>query len=156
MGRRFFRHGELPLVLLALLAERPMHGYDLMAELGRLFAPHYRPSPGSVYPAVEALEAEGLISPQDDDGPRVYQLTSLGEQALETRRDALAAVELRTGMRVGQRGTVDAVLDRFASQVRGLAGRLDPNTLEDVLNRTLNHIEETTSAEQATNEEARS
>ncbi|EUA73856.1 hypothetical protein I540_0264 [Mycobacteroides abscessus subsp. bolletii 1513] len=36
---RFFRHGELPLVLLALLAQRPMHGYELMSELSRLFGP---------------------------------------------------------------------------------------------------------------------
>ena len=37
MSRRFFRHGELPLVLLALLAERPKHGYEIMADLTRLF-----------------------------------------------------------------------------------------------------------------------
>ncbi|HWC13388.1 MAG TPA: PadR family transcriptional regulator [Actinomycetota bacterium] len=143
MGRRFFRHGELPLVLLALLAERPMHGYDLMIELGRLFAPHYHPSPGSVYPAVEALEAEGLIAARTDDGPRVYRLTRSGATALEKRRDALAALELRTGMRVAQRGTVDAVLDRFASRVRAFTGRLDPDTLEDVLDRTLDDIQAT-------------
>jgi DNA-binding PadR family transcriptional regulator len=155
MGRRFFRHGELPLVLVALLAERPMHGYDLMAELGRLFAPHYRPSPGSVYPAVEALEAEGLITPRVDDGPRVYRLTRSGEQALEKRRDALATLELRTGVRVGQRGTVDAALERFAARVRGLAGRLEPNALERVLSRTLDDIEETAVTEQAAGKEAR-
>lgn len=155
MGRRFFNHGELPLVLLALLAERPMHGYDLMAELGRLFAPYYRPSPGSVYPAVEALEAEGLIDPQVDDGPRVYRLTPSGEQALEARRDALARLELRTGVRVGQRGTVDAALDLFAARVRGLAGRLKPDALERVLNRTLDDIEVTALTEHATGEETR-
>lgn len=155
MGRRFFRHGELPLVLLALLAERPMHGYDLMAELERLFAPHYRPSPGSVYPAVEALEAERLITPGNDDGPRVYRLTRSGEQALEKRRDALAALELRTGMRAGQRGTVDAVLERFAARVRGLAGRLEPETLEQVLSSTLADIEQTAVTKRAVGEEAR-
>lgn len=142
MGRRFFRHGELPLVLLALLAERRMHGYDLMAELARLFAPHYRPSPGSVYPAVEALEAEGLITPRGEDGPRVYELTSLGKQALEKRGDVLAAVELRTGIRVRQKRTVDAMLDRFASRIRGLAGRLESVSLEQILDRTADEIEE--------------
>lgn len=155
MGRRFFGHGELPLVLLVLLAERPMHGYDLMAELGRLFAPHYRPSPGSVYPAVEALEAEGLITPQDDDAPRVYLLTLLGEQALEKRRDTLAAVELRTGMRIGQRGTVNAALERFASRVRGLAGRLVPDALEQVLDQAVDAIEATAVTDQAASEEGR-
>ncbi len=142
-------------MLVALLAERPMHGYDLMAELGRLFAPHYRPSPGSVYPAVEALEAEGLIAPRDDEGPRVYGVTPSGQEALEKRRDALADLELRTGARVGQRGTVDAALERFAARVRGLAGRLDPDALERALSRTLEDIEETAVTEEARSEEAR-
>ncbi|HWL65644.1 MAG TPA: PadR family transcriptional regulator [Actinomycetota bacterium] len=141
MGRRFFRHGELPLVLLALLADRQMHGYELMAELGRLFAPHYSPSPGSVYPAVEALESEGLIRPQGEGGPRVYELTPSGKQALEKRRELLAAIELRTGLRVQQRGTIDAVLDRFASRIRELAGRLEPDSLERILDSTADEIE---------------
>jgi DNA-binding PadR family transcriptional regulator len=155
MGRRFFGHGELPLVLLALLAERPMHGYDLMAELGRLFAPHYRPSPGSVYPAVEALDAEGLITPRDDGAPRVYRPTLLGEQALEERRDALAAVELRTGMRVGQRRTVNSALERFASRVRVLAGRLDPDALEQLLDQAVGAIEASAVTDQAASEKER-
>jgi DNA-binding PadR family transcriptional regulator len=143
------------MVLLALLAERPMHGYDLMAELGRLFAPHYRPSPGSVYPAVEALHAEGLITSQGDAGPRAYRLTPVGERALETRRDTLSAVELRTGTRVGQRGTVDAALERFSARVRGLAGHLDPDALEQVLNRAVEDIEESAVTDQSASEEAR-
>jgi DNA-binding PadR family transcriptional regulator len=137
------------LVLLALLAERPTNGYELMSELGRLFAPHYRPSPGSVYPAVDALEAEGLITPREEEGPRVYQLTSLGKDALQKRRDGLAAIELRTGMRLGQRDSVDAVLERFASRVRSLAGRLDADGLERVLDSTFKNIEEETTVEQA-------
>ena len=149
MGRRFFRHGELPLVLLALVAERPMNGYELMAELGRLFAPHYTPSPGSVYPAVEALEAEELIIPRDDEGPRVYQLTGLGEEALEKRRDALADIELRTGLRLGDRNAVDGVLDRFASRVRRLAGRLDADELERLLDETCRSIEKRTMGQPA-------
>lgn len=155
MARRFFRHGELPLVLLALVAERPMHGYDLMAELARLFAPYYRPSPGSVYPAVEALEAEGLIVPTiNSDVPRVYRLTSLGQQALDKRRNALAALELRTGVRVGERDTIDAVLDRFASRVRSLAGQVGPDVLERTLDRVLDDIKKTVVNKQVS-EEAR-
>jgi len=142
MGRRFFAHGELPLVLLALLEERPMHGYELMTELGRLFAPRYRPSPGSIYPALDALEAERLVTPEEKGGARVYGLTSLGQEALDKRRDALAAIELRTGVSVGQRGTVEAVLARFALRIRGLAGRLDPTALDEILDRAIREIED--------------
>jgi DNA-binding PadR family transcriptional regulator len=142
MGRRFFAHGELPLVLLTLLEERPMHGYELMTELARLFAPHYRPSPGSIYPALDALDAERLVTPKDEGGARVYGLTSLGQEALDKRRDALAAIELRTGVSVGQRGTMDAVLARFALRVRGLAGRVDPTALDEILDRAARDIED--------------
>ena len=77
-SRRFFRHGELPLVVLAMLADRPMHGYELMSELSRLFGPRYRPSPGSVYPALEALEAEHLLEGETEAGRNTYRATEAG------------------------------------------------------------------------------
>src|SRR3954453_5414732 len=100
MSRRFFRHGELPLVVLAMLADRPMHGYELMSELTRLFGPRYRPSPGSVYPALEALEAERLLEGETDSGRNTYRATEAGLEALEGRAADLAALELRTGVRI--------------------------------------------------------
>src|SRR5207253_2255839 len=81
MSRRFFRHGELPLVLLALMDDRPMHGYEVMSELSRLFGPHYRPSPGTVYPAIEALEAERLVAGEEHDGRTIYETTPAGAEA---------------------------------------------------------------------------
>ena len=44
---RFFRYGELPLVLLALIEQEPLNGYELMGELERLFGPAYQPSAGA-------------------------------------------------------------------------------------------------------------
>ena len=61
--KQFFMPGELPLVLLALIAGRPQGGYELMGELERRYGPAYRPSPGSVYPALSALRAEQLVAP---------------------------------------------------------------------------------------------
>src|SRR2546421_11662001 len=102
MSPRFFRHGELPLVLLALLDDRPMHGYELMSELARLFGPAYRPSPGTVYPAVEALEAEGLVDGETHDGRTTYRTTEAGAQAPAERAEAPAPPRLRRGGRGGQ------------------------------------------------------
>ena len=133
MGRRFFRHGELPLVLLALLVERPMSAYDLMTELSRLFGPFYRPSPGSIYPAVEALQAEGLIRPVPRGVRTTYQPTEVGRAALEKRRQTLAELELRTGARVATGGSTDALLARFSAEVQALAPHVDPTELEEVL-----------------------
>lgn len=136
MGRRFFRRGELPLVLLALLSERPMQAYDLMSELGRLFGPVYKPSPGSIYPAVEALEAEGLVRATDDGARTIYALTPLGVDALDKRRHALGEFELRTGVRITQRPSVEAALARFTAHVQSFAAHLDPDALEELLDET--------------------
>ena len=141
MPRRFFRHGELPLVVLALLAERPMHGYELMSELSRLFGPRYRPSPGSVYPALEALEAEGLLSGEARSGRTTYRATSAGVEAVEERRDDLAALELRTGVHIQPDESLDAALTRFKARLAPLSGRIDPAGVTAVLERAASEIE---------------
>jgi DNA-binding PadR family transcriptional regulator len=141
LPRRFFQHGELPLVLLALLAERPRNGYGVMADLARLFGIHYRPSPGSVYPAIEALQAEGLIDGQAHDGKTTYRTTAAGEEALEARRDALAALELRTGARFGDAGSIEPLLARFKAQLVPLSGRVDQQAVAAVLERAAADIE---------------
>ena len=141
MPRRFFRHGELPLVLLALLAERPRHGYEVMVELARLFGPHYRPSPGSVYPAIEALRAEGLIDGQAHDGKTTYRATAAGNEALEARRDTLAALELRTGTRFGEADAIEPLLARFRARLAPLSGRVDPQAVAAVLQRAAADVE---------------
>jgi DNA-binding PadR family transcriptional regulator len=153
MARRFFKHGELPLVVLAMLAERPMHGYELMSELSRLFGPRYRPSPGSVYPALEALEAEQLLSGEADSGRTIYGATAVGVRALETRADDLAALELRTGVCVQGKDSLDAALTRFKAQLTPLSGRVDLMTVELILERAAGEIE---AQSRSTTQEARS
>jgi DNA-binding PadR family transcriptional regulator len=141
MSRRFFRHGELPLVLLAIVAERPRHGYEIMSELGRLFGPGYRPSPGSVYPAVEALGAEGLIEGELGDGRTTYHTTAAGTEALGARSDALAALEVRTGVRLGREDSIEPVLARFRARLAPLSGRVDCDAVAAVLERAAAEIE---------------
>lgn len=139
-GRRFFRSGELHLVLLALLAQRPQHGYDLMQELEVRFGPTYTPSPGSIYPALTALEAEGLIDAVADGERKVFSVTPVGEQALEDRRTALAAVEARTGTRLAG-GTLEPALNRLLARVRAVASRVDAVEVSQVLDRAGEQIE---------------
>lgn len=143
MSSRFFRHGELPLVLLALLAERPRHGYDLMAELARRFGPRYRASPGSVYPALEALESEGLIEQDRARGgsKMVYRNTSAGEEALEVRGELLAELELRTGVRLAGDESLGPLIERFKARLLPLATGVDLVAAAAVLERAAAEIE---------------
>ncbi|HEX5587698.1 MAG TPA: PadR family transcriptional regulator [Acidimicrobiia bacterium] len=75
-GRR--RRGDVRAAALALLAERPMHGYEMIQELDERTSGVWRPSPGAVYPALQLLEDQGLVTAADVDGKRRYQLTDAG------------------------------------------------------------------------------
>jgi DNA-binding PadR family transcriptional regulator len=129
------------LVVLAMLANRPMHGYQLMSELSRLFGPRYRPSPGSVYPALEALEAERLLAGEAEDGRNTYRATETGLEALEERVDDLAALELRTGVRFRPAESLESVLARFRARLGPLSGRVDVAAVEPILERAAAEIE---------------
>lgn len=143
---QFFMPGELPLVILALLDLRPMNGSELMTDLERLFGPTYRASPGSVYPALNALDDEKLIASADIRGSKSWQLTAAGQRVLKQRRRQLAAVETRTGARLGADSSLEPALERFVHQVLPLNGLVDPDRAQVVLDRAvhdLNSLKET-------------
>jgi len=83
-GRR--RKGDVREAVLALLAERPMHGYEMLAELEERTEGVWRPSPGSVYPTLQMLEDEGLVTGEKSEGKRMYALTDAGREHAEQRR----------------------------------------------------------------------
>jgi DNA-binding PadR family transcriptional regulator len=141
LARRFFKHGELHLVLLSLLSQRPMHGYQLMAELSRLFGSGYRPSPGSIYPALEALEVEGLVEGQIERSRTTFSITPAGAEALTERMDDVAALELRTGVRVAGVETLDAAISKFKARLAPLAGLIDFAIVAPILDRAAAEIE---------------
>ncbi len=65
-----------------------MHGYDLIRELEARSGGAWRPSPGSIYPTLQLLEDEGLVTAEERDGKRVYTITDAGRAELEERRAA--------------------------------------------------------------------
>jgi DNA-binding PadR family transcriptional regulator len=75
------RRGDVRAALLALLAEEPRNGYQLMQEIERRSDGVWRPSPGSVYPALQQLEDEGLVRVEETEGRRLYHLTDSGRTA---------------------------------------------------------------------------
>jgi DNA-binding PadR family transcriptional regulator len=80
------------LAILALLAEEPMHGYQLIQEISRRSAGAWKPSPGSVYPTLQQLEDEGLVHAEERDGKRVYSLTEDGRALADERADEFASM----------------------------------------------------------------
>jgi len=72
------RRGDIRACILALLAEQPMHGYQIIQELESRSGGLWRPSPGSVYPTLQLLEDEGLVVREEGEGKRVYSLTDEG------------------------------------------------------------------------------
>nr|WP_026220711.1 PadR family transcriptional regulator [Wenjunlia vitaminophila] len=72
------RRGDVRASILALLTDRPMHGYEMIQEIGERSGGAWRPSPGSVYPTLQLLEDEGLISSEESAGRRLFTLTESG------------------------------------------------------------------------------
>lgn len=72
--------GELRSAILALLAERPMHGYQVIREIEERSAGSWKPSAGSVYPTLQLLADEGFISAEESNGRKIYSLTEAGQE----------------------------------------------------------------------------
>src|SRR3984957_8095635 len=86
------RRGDVRAAALALLAEQSMNGYQIIQEIGERSGGVWRPSPGSVYPALQQLEDEGLIRAEaGEGGRRAYQLTDEGRQYAASHADELRA-----------------------------------------------------------------
>jgi DNA-binding PadR family transcriptional regulator len=134
VGRNFFKQGELPLALLALIGRRSLNGYELLDELSRLFGPTYQPSPGGVYPALKALLDERLIEVDGASKRREYRLTSAGKKALDQRSIALADIENRTATLLAPKEGLEALLARFTSKVLVYDGHVSSDKVEQILN----------------------
>lgn len=84
-GPRRMRRGDVRTAILAVLAEAPGHGYEVIQALEEKSGGRWRPSPGSVYPTLQLLEDEGLVRSQERDGKRVYEITDEGRAEAERR-----------------------------------------------------------------------
>ncbi len=88
-----FAHGHLRLYLLSLLADEPMHGYELILALEERFGGTYTPSAGTIYPRLAKLEEEGLVTKSADGRKTVYAITDAGRAELAARQHELDEIE---------------------------------------------------------------
>ncbi|MFD7924262.1 PadR family transcriptional regulator [Streptomyces sp. NPDC059740] len=82
------RRGDVRASILALLKERPMHGYEMIREIGERSGGVWKPSPGSVYPTLQLLEDEGLIGNASEGGKKLFSLTEAGVEEAEAGPEA--------------------------------------------------------------------
>jgi DNA-binding PadR family transcriptional regulator len=83
------RRGDVRAAILVLLAEEARNGYGLMQEIEQRSEGEWRPSPGSVYPALSQLEDEGLVRAEQEGSGRRFALTDAGREHVEEHRDEL-------------------------------------------------------------------
>ncbi|WP_328917333.1 MULTISPECIES: PadR family transcriptional regulator [unclassified Streptomyces] len=82
------RRGDVRASILALLKDRPMHGYEMIQEIAERSGGAWRPSPGSVYPTLQLLEDEGLITSASEGGKKLFTLTDAGRTEADAGGDA--------------------------------------------------------------------
>ncbi|WP_030755699.1 PadR family transcriptional regulator [Streptomyces sp. NRRL F-5135] len=86
-GRGRARRGDVRASILVLLKDRPMHGYEMIQEIGERSGGAWRPSPGSVYPTLQLLEDEGMITSESGGGKKLFTLTEAGRTEAESVPD---------------------------------------------------------------------
>lgn len=118
---RFFDNGVLRLVVLALIAEQPRHGYEIIKEIEERTGGAYAPSAGVIYPTLTLLEETGQIEVMSSEGnKKLYAATEAGRATVEENRAA-----------------IDAVLARFAEAGSDRRPERDPRLIRAVENMRL-------------------
>ena len=87
-GRGRVARGDVRAAILALLADEPMHGYQLMQAIAERSGGRWTPSPGAIYPALGQLEDEGLLTVTAESGRKVAALTEAGYGQVQAARDS--------------------------------------------------------------------
>ena len=103
------RRGDVRAAVLRLLAEKPMHGYQIIQELSQRSAGAWSPSAGSVYPTLQLLADEGLVSAEESGGKKVFSLTEAGVAAVAETADQPAPWEEAAQSGSGGSGYREAV-----------------------------------------------
>ena len=131
---RMLAQGDLRLVALALIAEAPRHGYEIIKLVEEKTADWYSPSPGIVYPTLTFLEEAGYVTVSVEGAKKLYTITDEGRAYLDANRD-LADVVLDRLTAIGER------VNRWRRAARG--EREQRRSLPSLLEAAFDHLRET-------------
>src|ERR1700757_5182966 len=132
---RMLAQGDLRLLALALIAEAPRHGYEIIKLIEEKTADWYSPSPGIVYPTLTYLEEAGYVTAASEGAKKLYTITEEGRAYLSTNRE-LADVVLDRLAALGER------VNRWRRTARG-EEREERRALPQLVEATLQHLRET-------------
>ncbi len=137
-GRPRVSRGDVRTAILHLLAEEPMHGYQIMSELGERTDGIWQPSPGSIYPTLNQLEDEDLVRAEERDGKKVYALTDEGRAQVDSDEDGAPWERISSPYSKGLMKLRDAAFQAGAAVMQvGRAGS------EEQIAKALEVLEET-------------
>lgn len=135
MRSRMFAQGDLRLLLLALIADHPSHGYDLIRTIEARFGGSYAPSPGTIYPTLTLLEEQDLILANTQDaGKKSYSATAKGREFLEEQSAQVQALMARIDVmarRTGHAPMPDAVMHAIHTLREAVMGRSGSWTIDE-------------------------
>jgi DNA-binding PadR family transcriptional regulator len=148
---RWFESGEMRLVILRLIREKPRHGYEIMKALEERMGGCYTPSAGSVYPTLQMLEDQGYVRYVEEDGKKNYHITPEGERFLDENEDVLASIGERIqdalhGVVGGAMADVNSAFAQLSKRVFRDAWRSGPDSartakIAEILRRAAAEIE---------------
>jgi DNA-binding PadR family transcriptional regulator len=132
-GGRLFDYGELRLLVLALIAQAPAHGYELIKTIEDRFGGAYTPSPGVIYPTLSWLEDSGYASVEAEGGRKSYAITDEGKAFLEANQAAADALFERAngGESAGRRGRSLQVMRAMHNLKTALRLRLASGSIDE-------------------------
>ena len=133
-AKRMLAQGDLRLIALALIAEAPRHGYEIIKLVEEKTADWYSPSPGIIYPTLTYLEEAGYVTASAEGSKKLYTITEEGSAYLNANREIVDAVLDRLSA-FGER------VNRWRQRARGDRG--DRSPVPPLTEAALDHLRET-------------
>lgn len=132
VGPRMGR-GDVRAAVLALLAEKPMHGYQIIHEIDDRSGGAWKPSPGSVYPTLQLLSDEGLILAEESNGRKTYTLTEEGREEADAAADRAAPWEAPCARENARSGALPKAGMDLAQAAAQVARSGSPQQVQDAV-----------------------
>ncbi|MGO4536246.1 PadR family transcriptional regulator [Leifsonia sp. 2MCAF36] len=144
VGSRMGR-GDVRAAVLSLLAEKPMHGYQIIREIEERSGGSWKPSAGSVYPTLQLLADEGLITAEESNGRKTYALTEAGREVAASEASAPWQTDGTTGgagSTTGQRRTNSGALPKAGVALAQAAAQVHRTGTPEQVQEAVSVLEE--------------